>query len=94
MHCRISATHRQHLRQCWVMRILTPSNTIKMECPCCNQEIEKKDEYGRFNVRFHGDFIKSGDIYQCENEECESQAHNGHFHTRGNSDELFEGYPC
>lgn len=70
-----------------------------MECPNCGKELTKIDEYGRFNVRFHGDFIKSGDIYQCiqaddEEVECASMVHNGHFHTRGNSDELHEGYPC
>ncbi len=64
------------------------------DCPGCDQGLKIIDTYGRFNVRFPGDFIKSGDIYQCENEDCDSQAHNGHFHTRGNSDELNEGYPC
>jgi hypothetical protein len=76
------------------MRNFNPGKFKKMECPYCNQGMQKHDEYGRFNIRFHGDFIKSGDIYKCENEQCESQCHNGHFYTRGNSDELNEGYPC
>ena len=36
---------------------------------------------------------KKGDIYQCQNEECESQVFNGHFYDHCDGD-LREGYPC
>lgn len=71
-----------------------------MECIYCGCELTHIDTFGYFNVKYHGDFIKSGDIYKCESEEkegedeCESSAHNRYFYTRGNSDELKEGYPC
>jgi hypothetical protein len=34
-----------------------------------------------------------GDIYKCENQDCESEVFNYFFYTLGNSD-LKEGYPC
>lgn len=67
-----------------------------MECPVCEHELIHWDIYGR-NLhldsldRIKPGFIKSGDIYKCPNEECESERI---WHTRGNSDELYEGMPC
>jgi|688.fasta_scaffold466591_3 hypothetical protein len=67
-----------------------------MECPYCGEELNYDYFYGR-NLRLDSlgrvkeGFQKVGDIYRCDNEECEYQ---GFFHTHGNSDELDEGYPC
>lgn len=67
-----------------------------MECPCCGEELEHHDFYGR--LALHQDGKKIGDIYHCpngrnEDGSCESEAFNGTFYTdeRG---ELHEGYPC
>lgn len=62
-----------------------------MECTYCGEELNCIDYYGLGNP-FRSDFIKQGDIYRCENEECEMYYE--HFHTRDNGDELHEGYPC
>ena len=37
-------------------------------------------------------FLKEGDIFVCKNEECEG--FDEKYYTKGNSDELYEGYPC
>ena len=71
-----------------------------MDCPHCSQELNYSDYYftGNYSAYKKGyannGFEKKGDIYKCSNEECESQTFNGHFYTKINSDELFEGYPC
>lgn len=62
-----------------------------MECPYCEEELNDHDYYGR-GIPGRSDFQKVGDIYKCENEECE--AYQQTFYTRGNNDELHEGYPC
>lgn len=67
-----------------------------MECPYCGEELYYDDFYGK---NLHLDsfgkvkdgFIKEGDIYACNNEECEYQ---GYFYTCSFDDELHEGYPC
>ena len=61
-----------------------------MECPYCETELSYHDYYGRLCA--HQDGKKLGDIYKCENEDAE--CYGTHFHTRGESDELHEGYPC
>ena len=67
-----------------------------MECPYCNQELAYHDFYGKnlrldsFN-RVKDGFVKSGDIYICNNENCEY--YEEHFYTDKN-EELHEGYPC
>jgi hypothetical protein len=62
-----------------------------MECPYCGAELNCIDYYGFYLG--HDQWDKQGDIYECENEECESGLFNYHFHTdlQGN---LHEGYPC
>lgn len=70
-----------------------------MECPYCGEELRWIDYYGhtRYSEHYwiypHSWIEKEGDIYQCQNEECESQVFNGHFYDRCDSD-LREGYPC
>ncbi|MFX0135471.1 MAG: hypothetical protein ACFFDN_17640 [Candidatus Hodarchaeota archaeon] len=67
-----------------------------MECPECKCELKWIDYYG---TNLHLDefdrpkpgFNKIGDIYQCDNEEC--NCYQDYFHT-DNTDELKEGYPC
>lgn len=64
-----------------------------MDCPYCGKELKYHDWFGT-KMKFNGSGNKKGDIYKCENEECESSDFNNSFYTRGNSDELHEGYPC
>ena len=74
-----------------------------MECPYCEQELHYNDYYytGR-PENFYGtagngihypasNYKKLGDIYKCDNEECEM--FDEHFYT-DERDELHEGYPC
>ena len=74
-----------------------------MECPYCKEELFYHDYYftGR-PASFHGttgnglyypeqDYKKLGDIFKCENEDCE--AFDEHFYT-DIYDDLNEGYPC
>jgi C4-type Zn-finger protein len=62
-----------------------------MECPICNQELLYHDYFGR--IASHQDGTVLGDIYICDNEDCEG--YQEHYHTRrDNPDELREGYPC
>lgn len=61
-----------------------------MECPYCEGELRYHDYYG-LGIPMREDFKKLGDIYMCDNEECE--AYQEHFYTDQN-DELREGYPC
>jgi hypothetical protein len=60
-----------------------------MECPYCGLELIFEDYYGR-GLSEHA-FEKLGDIYRCNNEDCES--YREYFYTDSN-DELHEGYPC
>jgi hypothetical protein len=66
-----------------------------MECPYCKEELTWDDVYGR-NLRLDRwdrikpGFEKVGDIYRCDNGNCEYQ---GFFYTDF-GDELHEGYPC
>lgn len=62
-----------------------------MDCPTCGEELLHEDIYGRLCA--HQDGHIAGDIYRCENENCESFME--FFHTyRSNPDDLREGYPC
>ena len=61
-----------------------------MDCPYCGFELNYHDYYGR--ICSHQDGKIFGDIYTCENEECDH--YQEHFYTRIGHDELCEGYPC
>jgi hypothetical protein len=77
-----------------------------MECPICNEELDCIDYFyqGR-PERFTGtagcglhypatkDYKVIGDIYKCNNEDCEGYQESYHTH-RENPDDLHEGYPC
>lgn len=62
-----------------------------MECPYCGEELECIDYYGHYLGNNNWD--KLGDIYKCENQECESEVFGYGFYTDLN-DNLHEGYPC
>ena len=70
-----------------------------VECPYCGEELQCIDYYGHTRYAqhywiYHRSWIeKEGDIYQCQNEKCESQVFNGHFYDRCDGD-LREGYLC
>ncbi len=67
-----------------------------MECLYCQQELTCEDFYGK-NLRLDNlgkikeGFIKTGDIYRCQNEECDY--FDEHFYTDSQGN-LHEGYPC
>ena len=62
-----------------------------MECPYCKQELTYHDYFGRICSHQDGEIM--GDIYKCENENCD--AYQEHFYTyRDNESEIHEGYPC
>ena len=67
-----------------------------MECPYCGNKLHYHDYYGK-NLRLDSfdkpksGFVKSGDIYRCDNEDCEM--FDEYFYTYEGSD-LQEGYPC
>ena len=69
-----------------------------MECPTCKEELKVIDYFGFTKHAEHywehpqSWIDKKGDIYQCQNEECEGYQEK--FYTYENSDELHEGYPC
>ena len=65
-----------------------------MNCLYCEKELKYHDWYGtNMPLGEHSSRVpnKRGDIYKCENEECDQ--YEGFFYTK-NGDELFEGYPC
>lgn len=70
-----------------------------MECPYCNKELNCVDYYGytRYSEHYwiypHSWIEKEGDIFQCDNEECQSQCFSGYFYDK-NDEYLIEGYPC
>lgn len=61
-----------------------------MDCPYCEEELNYHDYYGR-GIPGREGFEKTGDIYKCENEDCEMFDEN--FYTDKQND-LHEGYPC
>ncbi len=65
-----------------------------MNCPYCNGELTWHDYFGKLNHKSMSGIDKRGDIYKCENEECESETFNYCFHTYLPDGELKEGYPC
>ena len=60
-----------------------------MLCPYCSHELGYHDWFGTNMGR---NPHKTGDIYICQNEDCE--AYEQHFYTRINDNELYEGFPC
>ena len=62
-----------------------------MDCPYCEQELDCIDYYGHYLGNDNWD--KIGDIFECSNEECESEAFN-YFSYTDKQGNLREGYPC
>lgn len=61
-----------------------------MECPYCERELNLHDYYG-IGIPTRSDFRKIGDIYKCDNEDCETYQECFYTDPSGN---LYEGYPC
>lgn len=62
-----------------------------MECPYCEKELNYHDYFGR--IASHQDGKVLGNIYTCENEECEMYQES--FYTyRDRPYDIQEGYPC
>ena len=68
-----------------------------MECPYCGEEMVCDDYYGRRVYAEHyytypqSWIEKEGDVYKCNNEECEAYQQSFYDDSKGN---LYEGYPC
>lgn len=68
-----------------------------MLCPYCEFELKYHDYYGKKRFADHYYLYpqswieKEGDIYICDNEDCENYGQ--HFYT-DQRNELKEGYPC
>ena len=63
-----------------------------IECPYCGKELILYDWFG--TQMFTSSLQKMGDIYKCENQECESGIFNYYFYTYDENYGLHEGYPC
>lgn len=61
------------------------------ECPYCGTELTYDDYFGR--IAAHQDGKVYGDIYKCNNEDCEAHQQTFYTYREGNG-ELHEGYPC
>lgn len=59
-----------------------------MECEHCEEELTWEDYYG-MGIPGRENFEKIGDIYRCDNEDCD-----GHLYYTDRSGDLHEGYPC
>lgn len=64
---------------------------IEVKCPYCGQELSYTDYYGHYLG--NDTWIKKGDIYECSNQECESEHFNYNFYADLDGN-LFKGYPC
>lgn len=62
-----------------------------MEYPYCGEELNYDTYWGR--ICAHQDGHVEGDIYSCENEDCEMYQESFHVY-RSNPDDIHEGYPC
>lgn len=63
-----------------------------MECPYCKKELSYIDKYGKYLG--NGNWLNTGEIFQCDNLECESGVFDFFFYTYEDSEKLYEGYPC
>lgn len=76
-----------------------------MECPYCGQELSFEDTFGNRDyclnaIGYYPDYpvernpVKGGDIYRCDNPECEM--YQEYFYTLDSDEKpiLYEGYPC
>ena len=69
-----------------------------MDCPICGNELKCIDYFGTTRYAEHyytypqSWIEKKGDIYQCQNEECDGFQNK--YWSYIDSDELHEGYPC
>ena len=70
-----------------------------MQCPYCGEELYEIDYYGKIKyadhywIYPHSWIERIGGIFQCPNEECESQVFNRYFYDEDDG-YLLEGYPC
>lgn len=62
-----------------------------MNCPKCGLELVCIDYFGR--ICAHQDGHIEGDIFQCNNENCDGFQEYYHTH-RSDPGDLHEGYPC
>ena len=93
LHFRFNLAHRKPLIIFAVMHrfLLLILKRKYMKCAICNKDLTCIDYFGR--ILKHQDGHVEGDIYQCQNEECEG--YQEHYHThRNNPDDLHGGYPC
>lgn len=65
---------------------------MSYKCPYCESDLNYHDYYGT-GIPGLTPFEKRGEVYKCENQECDSEVFNYHFHTDKDGD-LKEGYPC
>jgi sarcosine oxidase delta subunit len=76
-----------------------------MDCPYCGQELKEEDTFGNTDyclnaIGYHPDYpvtrnpVKVGNIYQCDNPDCEN--YQEYFYTldEEGGQHLHEGYPC
>jgi len=68
-----------------------------MDCPICSVDLSCIDYFGKVKYAEHywiypqSWIEKEGDIYKCNNEDCEGFQEV--YHTHGNSNELHDGHP-
>jgi len=61
-------------------------------CPDCGEDLTYDDSYGYLAAHRSGE--KIGDIYRCQNEECNEYGTFYHNRSARGDDELKEGHPC
>lgn len=63
-----------------------------MNCPHCGEELSYIDKYGKYLG--DNNWLNVGEIYQCDNLDCESGLFDFFFYTYEGIEGLLEGYPC